>query len=214
MQGSFQVLVTLGIHHEQLVLRRGRDRFRILEDGMDALLAASLSHFQASPTDSAVNVQDALREASDAFDWADWPDYWDHIRPLIAPLPRILQHGDLAVTNIAIAGDEVVFFDWEDFGLVDVLGFDLAVAVLSLNDFDAVRLRARLAAPTADAALIRRGCARLNLSTSLFLELLPVYLSLFAKVKRTWGYDPAVSARAVAALRDWVRSGPAHVAAR
>ena len=213
-QGSFQVLVTLGIHHEQLVLRRGRDGFRMLEDGMDALLGASLSHFQASPTDSAVNVQDALREASDAFDWTNWRAYWDHIRPLIAPLPRILQHGDLAVTNIAIAGGDVVFFDWEDFGLVDVIGFDLAVALLSLNDFDAVRLRARLAAPTTpEAALVRRGCARLNLSTHLFLELFPVYLSLFVKVKRSWGYDPAVSSRAIEALRDWVKSEPAHVAA-
>jgi hypothetical protein len=187
----------------QLVIRRGRDGFRMFEDGMDALLAASLSHFRASPTDSAVNVQDALQEASDAFDGANWRAYWDHIRPLIASLPRILQHGDLAVTNIAIAGGEVVFFDWEDFGLVDVIGFDLAVALLSLHDFDAVRLRERLAAPTAEAALVRRGCARLNLSTNLFLELFPVYLSLFVKVKRSWGYDPAVSARGIAALRDW-----------
>ena len=212
-QGSFQVLVTLGLHHRPLALRRGRDEFRMLEDGIDALLAAGLSHFQASPTDPGVNVQDALREASDAFDGADWRAYWDHIRPLIAPLPRILQHGDLAVTNIAIAGGDVVFFDWEDFGLVDVIGFDLAVVLLSLNDFDAVRLRARLAAPTAEAALVRRGCARLNLSTDLFLELFPLYLSLFVKVKRSWGYDPAVSARAIAALRDWLNAGPAHVAA-
>jgi len=184
----------------------------MLEDGVDTLLAAGLTHFQASPTDAGVNAQDALREASEALDWPNWPAYWDHIRPLLAPLPRILQHGDLAVTNIAIAGGEVVFFDWEDFGLVDVIGFDLAVVLLSLNDFDAARLRAKLAAPTPEAALATRGCARLDLSTELFLELFPLYLSLFVKVKRSWGYDPAVSARAVAALRDWLGAGAAHVA--
>lgn len=212
-QGSFQVLVTLGLHHQQLALRHRRDGMRMLEDGIDALLAAGLSHFQASPADCGVNVQDALKEASEALDWAGWRAYWDHVRALIAPLPRILQHGDLAMTNIAIADGELVFFDWEDFGLVDVIGFDLAVVLLSLNDFDTVRLRARLAAPTAEAALARRGCARLNLSTNLFLELFPLYLSLFVKVKRSWGYDQAVSARAIAALRDWLSAGPAHVAA-
>lgn len=210
--GSFQVLVTLGVHHVQFALRQGRGGFRMLEDGMDALLTAGLSHFRASPSDSGVEVQDALREASDASGWAGWRAYWDHIRPLIAPLPRILQHGDLAVTNIAVAGDELVFFDWEDFGLVDVIGFDLAVILLSINDFDATRLHARLAAPTAEAALARRGCARLDMPINLFLELFPVYLSLFAKVKRGWGYDPAVPARAIAALRDWLAAGPAHVA--
>ena len=141
-----------------------------------------------------MNVQHALREASEALDWADWRAHWDHVRALIAPLPRILQHGDLAMTNIAIADGEVVFFDWEDFGLVDVIGFDLAVVLFSLNDFDTVRLRARLAAPTAEAALVRRGCARLNLLTNLFLELFPLYLSLF-KVKRSWATSCRLGAR-------------------
>jgi aminoglycoside phosphotransferase (APT) family kinase protein len=171
------------------------------------------SIFDAGETAFGVNVQHALREASEALDWADWRAYWDHVRALIAPLPRILQHGDLAMTNIAIADGEVVFFDWEDFGLVDVIGFDLAVVLFSLNDFDTARLRARLAAPTAEAALVRRGCARLNLSTNLFLELFPLYLSLFVKVKRSWGYHHAVSGRAIAALRDWLSAGPAHIAA-
>jgi hypothetical protein len=213
IQESFPVLVTLGVRHEQFGLRRGQDGLRVFERGMDVFLSASLSNFRASPTDSAANVRDALREASDAFDWPTWRAYWDHIGPLIAPLPRILQHGDLAVNNIAIADGELVFFDWEDFGLVDLVGFDLAVALLSLHNFDTAHLRERLRAPTAEAGLVRRGCARLNLSIDLFLDLFPAYLSLFVKVKRSCGYGPVASARAVAALRDWVRAGPAHVAA-
>ena len=91
---------------------------RVFELGMETLLAASVSHFQGSATESAVNVRDALREASDAIDWPSWQNYWNHIGPLIEGLPRILQHGDLAVNNIAVAGGELVFFDWEDFGLL------------------------------------------------------------------------------------------------
>ena len=46
--------------------------------------------------------------------------------------------------------------------------------------------------------------ASLNMSTDLFLDLFPAYLSLFIKVKRSRGYGPAVAARAVGAVRDWV----------
>ena len=111
----------------------GETAGRVFERGMDAFLAASLSHFEASPTDAAINVRDALREASDVIGWAGWRAYWDHIVPMMVPLPRILQHGDLAMTNIAISGDELVFFDWEDFGLVDIVGFDLAMVLLSMQ---------------------------------------------------------------------------------
>ena len=69
-QGTFQVLVTQGVEHEQLILRRGRDSCRVFERGMEAFLATSLSHFKASPTDAAMNVRDALREASDVSGWA------------------------------------------------------------------------------------------------------------------------------------------------
>ena len=186
---------------------------RVFELGMETLLAASVSHFQGSQTDSAVNVRDALREASDAIDWPSWQNYWNHIGPLIEGLPRILQHGDLAVNNIAVAGGELVFFDWEDFGLVDLAGFDLAVVLLSLHKFDARLLRERLATRTMEARLVWRCCARLNMSTDLFLDLFPAYLSLFIKTKQFGGYDPAVSARAVVALRDWISAGSAQVVA-
>jgi hypothetical protein len=212
-QGSFQVLVTQGIPHRQLIFRRGQGMRRIFERGIINFLAASTGHFEATSSDSAMNVREALRKAADATGWVKWRDYWDRIAPLIAPMPRILQHGDLAMTNIAVAGDELVIFDWEDFGLVDIVGFDLAVVLLSLHGFDTARLRKRLAAPTMEARLVSRGCARLNMSPDLFLELFPVYLSAFLEIKQSGGYDPTVNARAVAALNDWVRTGPAHVAA-
>jgi hypothetical protein len=206
-QGSFQVLVSQGVEHRQLILRRGQDSCRVFERGMQAFLAVSLTHFKVSPDDSAMNVRDAIREASDVSGWGGWRAYWDRIAPMMVPLPRILQHGDLAMTNIAVTGDELVFFDWEDFGLVDIVGFDLAIVLLSMHEFDAASLRESLAAPTMESRLMRQGCARLNLSPELFLDLFPAYLSAFVKAKQSSGYDAVVSARAMGALTDWVRTG-------
>ncbi len=211
-QASSQVLVTEGIRHEHLVLRAGQDGIPVFERGMSAFLAASLSHFQAPHSDFGVNVHDALSEASEVIDWSAWRLYLDHVGPLIERLPRIMQHGDLAVNNIAVADGELVFFDWEEFGLVDLLGFDLAVALLSLHDFDAAQLRERLATSTMEAGLVKR-CCLLHMSTDLFLDLFPAYLSLFIKVKRSRGYGPAVAARAVAALRDWVNAKSTRIVA-
>ena len=200
---SFQVLVARGIAHRQFVM--DGETLGVFERGMDAFVATSLAHFQAAPADSTVNVQDAVFEASGIFDWPGWRRYWDDAQRLIATLPRILQHGDLAVNNMGVADDELVFFDWEDFGQVDLMGFDLAVALLSINNFDLARLHARLKGDSLEAGLVRRCCSRLDKSPDAFFMLLPAYLSLFIKVKSAGGYDQAVSARAVAALREWVR---------
>jgi phosphotransferase family enzyme len=211
-RGEHQVLVTQGVRHEPFTLRLGQAQYRMLEHGVGALLAASLRQFQASATDAPVDIQDALRDAGDAIGWSAWRDYWIRVQPRIATLPRVLQHGDLAMTNIAIADGDLVFFDWEDFGLVDLVGFDLAVVLLSLLDFDSRRLRERLATTSAEARLLALGCARLEVPPDVFLELFPAYLSVFAKLKRTLKYDPLVSARAIAVLRDWVRNGPPRLA--
>jgi hypothetical protein len=212
-QKTFQVLATEGVPHQQLDLRHGKKQFDVFEHGMDAYFASSVRHFQAAPAGSALDVRHALEEAASAFEREGWSEYWNGVEPLIANLPRVLQHGDLAVNNIGVADGQLVFFDWEDFGLVDLAGYDLAVALLSVHAFDTAHLRDALAAPSMEAALVRGCCARLRISTELFVDLFPAYLALFIKVKQSGGYDQAVSTRAIAALRDWVRLGHARVAA-
>ena len=76
--------------------------------------------------------------------WQDWQAYWKYIASDVAALPRIHQHGDLTVNNIGIADGKLTVFDWEDFSLVDLPGFDLAVLLLSMNDFNMQRLSDRL----------------------------------------------------------------------
>jgi hypothetical protein len=208
-RGRHEVLVTEGVSHEPLVPGREHEWHAMFERDLTVFLAAGARHFRASPSDHAVNVQEALREAGDAIGWAGWRGYWDRVDPLITRLPRIPQHGDLAMNNIAIAGGGLVFFDWEDFGLVDLPGFDLAVALLSLHNFSVAGLRASLAAATMESRVVRQGCAHVAMAPEQFAELLPAYLSLFVKLKGSGGYDTEVPARAAGALREWIHASSA-----
>ena len=50
------------------------------------------------------------------------------------PVRRIPQHGDLYFDNILAMGSQVYFLDWEDFGEVNMPGYDLFSLVLDLCD--------------------------------------------------------------------------------
>jgi hypothetical protein len=203
---AHEVLVTEGVSHQPLVSARRREWFAIFERDMGAFLSAGARHFRAASSDSALDVHEALRETAAAIGWSGWKGYWDRVESLVARLPRIPQHGDLAVNNIAIADGRLVFFDWEDFGLVDLAGFDLAVVLLSLHNFNVASLRANLAAPTMQARLVKQCCTQLAIAPGQFPDLLPAYLSLFINIKRSGGYDTAVPERAAAALREWIHA--------
>lgn len=121
-------------------------------------------------------------------------------------LPSQRQHGDFVPNNFGMRGDRLLIFDWEDFGKVDVPGFDLAVLLGSLVDFHPGRLRAlrdaKLArAPDAQAEWLDEACRLSRIDTCLFLRSLPFYLSLFMWLKDR--YSPAIRLkvnRAVVAL--------------
>lgn len=121
-------------------------------------------------------------------------------------LPAQRQHGDFVPNNFGMRDGRLVIFDWEDFGKVDVPGFDLAVLLGSLVDFHPVRLRAMRDAwlarvPDAPAPWLDEACRRSRIDTCLFLRSLPFYLSLFMWLKDR--YSPAIRLkvnRAVVAL--------------
>ena len=201
---SFPVLVVGGIAHSALALDADTHREKF-ETGMTQLIEISSRHFRVpSAEEGGGDVRGALEQASRNVHWPDWQDYCDRVMPHVAALPRIYQHGDLSLNNIGVAGEELIFFDWEDFGLVDVPGFDLAIVLLSLHQFDAVALARRLSQPSMEQRLMRSGSARLRLEPPTFLLLFPAYLSLFARMKATRGYDAEVSKRAYTALEQWL----------
>ncbi|HQR40299.1 MAG TPA: phosphotransferase, partial [Blastocatellia bacterium] len=54
----------------------------------------------------------------------------------LAELPSQPQHGDFVPNNFGLRDDRLVIFDWEDYGRIDVPGFDLAVLLGSVVDFE------------------------------------------------------------------------------
>jgi aminoglycoside phosphotransferase (APT) family kinase protein len=202
---SFPVLIVSGIRHSALgPLNAGVDVQRF-EAGLNELLEISSRRFRVRPGEQgACDVREALEQASRHVCWPDWQDYAQRVIPQIAALPRVYQHGDLSLNNIGVADGELIFFDWEDFGLVDVPGFDLAIVLLSLHDFDGAALMHQLSTQSLEQRLVQSGSVRLGMVAQTFLALFPAYLSLFASMKATRGYDAEVWTRAYAALQQWL----------
>jgi aminoglycoside phosphotransferase (APT) family kinase protein len=202
---SFPVLVVSGITHSALAPLDAATRREKFETGINQLIEISSRSFLVpSAEEGGSDVCIALEQASRHVHWPDWQEYCDRVMPYVTALPRVYQHGDLSLNNIGVAGEELIFFDWEDFGLVDVPGFDLAIVLLSLHQFDAVALARRLSKPSLEQRLMQSGSTRLRIEARTFLFLFPAYLSLFAHMKATRGYDAEVSLRAYTALAQWL----------
>ena len=207
---NFQLLVMHGLRHASLFpFRSARDE-RMFVDGIAAFFAVSAKAFRRDgPGRSQRELPNALSSASTLLDWPDCDRYRERAEPIVGALGRMLQHGDFAINNIARSGRRLVFFDWEDFGHIDVPGFDLAILMLSLHEFDVIALKRALTARSVTAAIMERGCASLGLTPSQFMFLFPAYLALFIRLKTALGYGPNVPRRAATALADWLRAPPA-----
>ena len=106
----------------------------------------------------------------------------------LAALPSQRQHGDFVPNNFGMRPQGLVIFDWEDFGRVDLPGFDLAVLLGSLVDFDPTELRGlRDAALTGHGALqvpwLRDACRIAGVEQRSLLRALPFHLLLFMWLK-------------------------------
>jgi hypothetical protein len=204
---SYQVLVTRGIRHRQLLPLRGAADVDVFEKGIASFLATGARAFRRSERAvSSGGLREALARASELVGWRGWEAYWEGIRSLAERLPPILQHGDFAVNNIGVREGALVFFDWEDFGEIDLPGFDVAVLLLSLNDFSMSALVAKLdAAGSVEADIVRSGCNSLGMSAADFMDLFPAYASLYISTKSRLGYPAAVTGRIAAALAEWIR---------
>lgn len=201
MSGAYQVLVSAGVPHDRLLPRDVGSPLFVR--GLTTYIDASVAHFTRGGSEQALDLRAALQRAGEAIAWSGRHGYCEGILPLVASLPRISQHGDFAINNLGVAGDHLVFFDWEDFGLADLPGLDLAVLLLSVHDFDLWRLRSRLRSASFESHLAHRLCERLHVPDDRFEQLLPAFLALFVELKRGGGYDEASSGRALAALRQW-----------
>ncbi|CAN5730846.1 hypothetical protein BH11PSE8_BH11PSE8_06340 [soil metagenome] len=105
-------------------------------------------------------------------------------------LGRVPQHGDLVINNLAYSEGRLIVFDWEDYGKVELPGFDLFTLSLSMLSGDAGAIRAMTDPNTPDKRLLdflQRACALQGLRVDLYRRLIPLYLLVFLYLKRLYG---------------------------
>ncbi len=206
---SHQVLVTRGVKHKLVLPMQGPADIALFEEGIEAYLITSARAFKQSGRPAwREKLQDALIQTSSLVDWPRWEAYWERIQHDAKNLPPVLQHGDFSANNIGVSESTLVFFDWEEFGLVDLPGFDLAILLLSLSNFSMTQLLERLSRPSVEASVAQRGCRALGISTDDLVDLFPAYASLYIQTKSRLGYPSTVTNRIAAALAEWIRIAP------
>lgn len=130
-------------------------------------------------------------------------------------LPHIRQHGDLVVSNIGVTTRGMVIFDWEDFGRVELPGFDIALLLVSSLDYDVALLRRwfELREPRELDDIIIAAADDLGFSRPMLWGLLPVYLAHFLYLKEMLGYRPSIREllrRLITDLCHLPRASPGH----
>jgi len=202
---GLQVLVATGIDHRPLDPRARADDAELLVSGLDEFwtIGASAPRTTQSIGAQAHDALDRLGRRVPAF---DAQRYRASLEVRLPQLRAIAQHGDFALNNLGRTRDGLAIFDWEDYGRVSVAGYDLATLLLSLAGFDARRLARALGSDSLEAAIARRACERLGMTTTALVELLPLYLALFIEAKSSNAYGPEVAGRAIDALASLARS--------
>ena len=129
-----------------------------------------------------------------------WTRYVDAVAEEVDLVAAVRQHSDFYVNNVGMRDETLVILDWEDFSRKYLPGFDLALPLLSLNEFSPSRIRANTSRCGPYSWILSAGLARMEFSHSLLFRLLPTYLTLVASMKVELGYSQALPARAAAAV--------------
>lgn len=126
------------------------------------------------------------------------------IAKMLQTLESTNQHGDLVTNNIGYKRDRPIVYDWEDYGKVTVVGFDLAIFVGSLLNYQTDRILAMVDSHDEDNAVIKRLIEANKLKLEDFRRLLPVYYGLFYQLKKTNGYGRQITTLAFDAANQMV----------
>jgi hypothetical protein len=179
-------------------------------------LGRNLLHFLAtvhrSLRTTSPDVTQVIAETDARFAGTEHQDLWAEVARGIdvghlAALPGLLQHGDFVPNNLGIRRDGIVVFDWEDFGKVCLPGFDLAVLLASLVDFEPTELREmRDATSTGGAGGVEwlpAALHALELDPRQFWHDVPFHLFLFLGLKDR--YSAAIRAKVARAIEGVLR---------
>ncbi len=130
---------------------------------------------------------------------------WD---TMLARLPAIPQHGDLAVNNIGLTHAGFVLFDWEDYAYTKLPGFDLCILLVSGCGFDAEKLTALIdndSHQAGDDSFLQPIMAGLNVSVSQLHDLMLIQLVIFHQLKCHYGYSAKIIATTINMLAQLIK---------
>jgi thiamine kinase-like enzyme len=107
---------------------------------------------------------------------------------------RVAQHGDFTINNLGHLQDTQPFIlDWEDYGLVDLPGFDMATLLASMANFDRPTLTKDYLSETGQHHLAtKKLVAAAGVNWSEFTDALPLYLAAFHWLKRKGQYSASI----------------------
>jgi hypothetical protein len=196
-KGGLEILICRGIRHKKV---RSLQRYGyIIQKEIKAILKGSKVFFREDKP-SATHMQQ-LMTACDYFKNRPFSnamrDWLVSLDPrLVNSLPHIKQHGDLTLYNMGVVGDNLIIFDWEDFGKISIPGFDLCcLAVDSVTRFSAMgidRISERRAYPKEIMDIITCYFEELSLDEEIFFNLFPIYLFYFLYLKNRYGYSSEI----------------------
>lgn len=99
------------------------------------------------------------------------------------------QHGDFVLNNLGVHNHRLVIFDWEDYGVIQLPGFDLAIFLSALFQFNTKNLVKELYHNSLAQRLVNRYMAGLGYGLVDFIDFLPLYLYAFLYIKQQFGYS-------------------------
>jgi hypothetical protein len=114
---------------------------------------------------------------------------------LVRRLTAAPQHGDFAKNNIGRSDKNAVFFDWEDFGRVQVPGLDLYLLIQSLRPEATQEAPLRLTQLGPIEDFIASACKNLMLRVDDFERLFPLYAMLVCFLRKSYGEGAKYRAR-------------------
>lgn len=211
---SFPTLVMRGIPYTPLSIERMRRFEPLVADRLTDFFATCCRSLREPLSEPA---SERIRRANGALDRpvpeATWSAYCAEIANEVDRMPAVRQHGDFYIHNLGIHRDALVVLDWEDFGLESLPGFDLALLLLSLNDFDIALVRTHAGTGAPHAWILEAGCTACGIAPESLLHLLPAYVALAALMKQRQGYGDEFELRAKRALAEAMCGSGTAVAA-
>ena len=208
------LIASRGVPHVRLTMRSIRRATDRLCEGIGEYVRRSTMAF-ANPEPSSQHPENLEKIVGDLQDLHLARVLRSHIRRVdleqLRLLPHARQHGDLVANNVGLASRTLVIFDWEDFGRVQLPGFDVALLLMSFLDFDAVRLKRwfERSEPRELDKIVTTAAGNLGISRSMLWMWLPIYLAHFLHLKTALCYRPAVKDRVRSVLEDLCGSGVA-----